>query len=288
MQVHEITSTQNPRLKATAKLRDQRGRRRAGLFIAEGRRAVDRAHAAGLVFREVWVCPALLSPTREQAQYEYEALVRRHAGVWIGSCSPAVLRKLAYVREPEGVLAVCEPPAWDVGLLGRVDDTTMDLIAVGTEKPGNLGAMVRTADAAGCRAVVAAGTPVDAMNPNAIRASTAAVFTLPTLSLTEDEALSRLRDSGHRVIAAYPDAEPAPVRDALESIGHTRADYAGPVAIAVGPEDRGLDARWAELAHATGGALVRIPMHGRADSLNASVAAAVLLYEAERQRRGAD
>ncbi|MFI4859742.1 MAG: TrmH family RNA methyltransferase [Phycisphaerales bacterium JB063] len=276
MQVHEITSTHNPRVKAAAKLREHRGRRQQGLFIAEGRRAVDRAHAAGLVFREVWLCPELLSPIREQAQYEYEALVRRHTGVWVGECSPAVFRKLAYVREPEGVLAVCVPPAWDVAKLPQVNDTTMDLVAVGTEKPGNLGAMVRTADAAGCRAVLAAGTPVDAMNPNAIRASTAAVFTLPTVSLAEDEACDYFRTSGHRIIAAYPEAQGA--------IEHTQADYAGPIAIAVGPEDRGLDPRWADLAHDTGGALVRIPMLGRADSLNASVAAAVLLYEAQRQR----
>ncbi|MEM9415526.1 MAG: RNA methyltransferase [Planctomycetota bacterium] len=279
MEIHEITSTQNPRVKAAAKLRDHRGRRNAGLFIAEGRRAVERAHAAGLVFVELWVCPELLAADADQARYAADAFLRRHQDTWAAQCSPAVFNKLAYVREPEGVLAVCEPPAWGLSTLASVEDGLMDLVAVGTEKPGNLGAMVRTADAAGCRAVVAAGAPVDAMNPNAIRASTAAVFTLPTLSLTEDDALDYYRSSGHRVIAAYPDA--------ADMIDHAEADYTGPIAIAVGPEDRGLDPRWADLARATGGATVRIPMHGRADSLNASVAAAVLLYEAERQRRGA-
>ena len=277
MQLHEITSVQNPRAKAAAKLLDHRGRRKAGLFIAEGRRAVDRAHAAGLVFREVWVCPSMLSPDAEQAKYEVQALARRHADAWLGQASPAVFRKLAYVRDPEGVLAVCEPPAWDAGLLSQVDESTMDLVAVGTEKPGNLGAMVRTADAAGCRAVVAAGTPVDVVNPNAVRSSTGAVFTVPTLSLTEEQVIETFRGSGHRVIAAYPEAD--------DAISHSAVDYTGPIAIAVGPEDRGLGPAWRDLARSTGGCVVRIPMRGRAaDSLNASVAAAVLLYEADRQR----
>lgn len=278
MTIHEITSVQNPRVKAAAKLRDHRGRRKAGRFIAEGRRAVERARAAGLVFHELWLCPPILAADPDHARFAAEALANRFDGVWVGQASPAVFRKLAYVREPEGVLAVCEPPSWDAGLLSHVDNATLDLVAVGTEKPGNLGAMVRSADAAGCRAVVAAGAPVDACNPNAVRASTGAVFTVPTLSLTEDDALDVLRASGHRVIAAYPEAE--------DAVAHTEADYAGPVAIAVGPEDRGLDGRWRELAEQTGGCVVRIPMRGRAaDSLNASVAAAVLLYEADRQRR---
>jgi len=277
MEALEITSVQNPRVKAAAKLLDHRGRRKAGLFIAEGRRAVERAHAAGLVFREVWVCPSMLAADADQARFAADAIARRFAGVWLAHASPAVFRKLAYVREPEGVLAVCEPPAWDAGLLSQVDDTTLDLVAVGTEKPGNLGAMVRTADAAGCRAVVAAGSPVDVVNPNAVRASTGAVFSVPTLSLTEDQAIETLRSSGHRVIAAYPEA--------ADAVDHSAVDYAGPIAIAVGPEDRGLGEAWRDLAHATGGCVVRIPMRGRAaDSLNASVAAAVLLYEADRQR----
>lgn len=279
MHPHEITSVQNPRVKAVAKLRDHRGRRKAGLILAEGRRAVDRAHHAGLVFRELWVCRALLSDRAETAQYEIEALARRHGAAWLAETSPAVFRKLAYVREPEGVLAVCEPPAWDVASLPQADGRALDLVAVGTEKPGNLGAMVRTADAAGCRAVLAAGAAVDAFNPNAIRASTGAVFTMPTVSLTEDGALDHLQRSGQRILAAYPEA--------ADAVSLTQADFTGPAAVVVGPEDRGLSERWRAAAQATGGAVVRIPMAGgTADSLNASVAAAVLLYEAVRQRGG--
>ncbi len=279
MQPHEITSVQNPRVKAAAKLRDQRGRRKAGLILAEGRRAVERARLAGLVFRELWVCPELLATEAGTAQAELRTLADVHADAWLAVVSPAVFRKLAYVREPEGVLAVCEPPVWGAASLLPTPEGALDLVAVGTEKPGNLGAMVRTADAAGCRAVLAAGAAVDAFNPNAIRASTGAVFTMPTVSLTEDETLEHLQRSGQRVLAAYPEAG--------DAVPMTRADFTGQVAVVVGPEDRGLDGRWRDAAQATGGAVVRIPMAGEtADSLNASVAAAVLLYEAVRQRGG--
>ena len=261
-----ITSPQNPRVKALVKLRDHRGRRKAGLFIAEGRRAVERAFAAGLTVQSLWVCEELLRDPGGLPLCQQTPVV---------SVSASVFRKVAYVREPEGVLAVCQPPRWSVDALPAADASTLDLVAVGTEKPGNLGAMVRTADLAGCRCVIAAGTEVDAMNPNVIRASTGAVFTLPTLALTEDQAIEHLQSSGTRVIAAVVDGETE----------HTAADYTGPCAVVIGPEDRGLSQRWAGVARATHGATVRVQTSGQtADSLNASVAAGVLLFEAARQR----
>lgn len=265
----EITSLQNPRVKALVKLRDQRGRRAAGRFIAEGRRAIERAVAAGIKVESLWVCEALLGESGG---------LPLSPEVDVVSVSAQVFRKVAYVREPEGVLAVCVPPSWSLEGLPGVDGSTLDLVSVGTEKPGNLGAMVRTAELAGCRSVLAAGTPVDAMNPNAIRASTGAVFTLPTVSLTEDETIDYLVTHGIRVIAAVVDG----------AVDHTQADYAGPCAIVIGPEDRGLSEPWRAAAEKTGGAAVKIAMAGQsADSLNASVAAGVLLFEAVRQRRAA-
>lgn len=261
----EITSPQNPRVKALVKLRDHRGRRQAGLFIAEGLRAVERAIAAGLRIDSIWVCEELLGsglPLSTDCE-----VVRVPA---------AVFKKIAYVREPEGILAVCEPPSWSADALPAPDQSTLDFVAVGTEKPGNLGAMVRTADLAGCRSVIAAGSPIDCVNPNAIRASTGAVFTVPTISMMEAEAIAYLVQNKIRVLAAVVDGE----------IEHTHADYAGPCAIVIGPEDTGLSDAWKQAAKDTGGATVTIPMQGRsADSLNASVAAGVLLFEAVRQRK---
>ncbi|MEM6258512.1 MAG: RNA methyltransferase [Planctomycetota bacterium] len=264
-----ITSLQNARVKALVKLRGQRGRREAGLFIAEGVREVTRAIDAGLRVDSVWVCEELLGGLNG---------LPFNIGREIVLASTEVFKKIAYLREPEGILAVCEPPAWSIDVLPTADASTLDLIAVGTEKPGNLGAMARTADLAGCRCVIAAGTPVDAMNPNAIRASTGAVFGLPTMSKSEDEAIAMLKDNQTRVLAAIVDGE----------VEHTEADYAGPCAIVIGPEDKGLNETWRAAAVETGGTCIRIPTTGRtADSLNASVAAGILLFEARRQHRTA-
>lgn len=265
----EITSVQNPRVKAMAKLRDHRGRRQAGLFIAEGMRAIERALATNLRIESIWVCDELFCDT--------SGLPLR-TDIEVVSVSPAVFKKIAYVREPEGILAVCEPPSWSVDALPVPDQSTLDFVAVGTEKPGNLGAMVRTADLAGCRSVIAAGTPVDVMNPNAIRASTGSVFTVPTISMGEEDAIAYLMEHNIRILAAVVDGEAE----------HTQADYTGLCAIVIGPEDRGLSEPWRAAAEQTGGATVTIPMAGRsADSLNASVAAGVLLFEAVRQRKAA-
>ena len=274
VEVTKITSLQNPRVKALVKLRDQRGRRKAGLFIAEGMREVERADTAGIKIESLWYCDELL----EFADKKRLAFLQCIESIELISVSITVFKKIAYAREPEGILAVCEPPAWSVDALTVAGATTLDLIAVGTEKPGNLGAMVRTAELAGCRSVIAAGTPVDIYNPNAIRASTGSVFVVPTLSLSEGDAIAMLKEKSIRILAAVVDG----------AVEHTQADYTGPCAVVIGPEDKGLSEPWRVAAAQTGGQTVRIATTGRAaDSLNASVAAGVLLFEAVRQRRAA-
>jgi RNA methyltransferase, TrmH family len=249
-----ITSVDNPRIKDALRLRKSRDRRRRGLFIAEGPREVERAVAAGLSVREIFYAPELLPESSEVAAIVSEV----HAQ----EVSVRVLAKLSYRTEPEGVIAVVEAPRRE---LSR--DATLVLVAVGIEKPGNLGAMARTADAAGADALLVADAATDPWNPNAIRASTGAVFTLPVVAATRAE----VAQLPQRKIAAVVGA-PTP---------HTAADYTHPTAILIGAEDTGLDREWQALAQET----VAIPMHGRtADSLNASAAAAVLLFEAVRQR----
>ena len=176
--------------------------------------------------------------------------------------SERVLAKMAYRAEPEGVLAVVEAPARELPRGG-----TLYLVAVGIEKPGNLGAMARTAEAAGADALVVADAQADVWNPNAIRASTGAVFTLPVVEGTLDD----VRSLGVQVVAATVDA---PTR-------YTDADLTRPSALVVGAEDEGLDERWRAAADVT----VSIPQRGAAtDSLNTATAAAILLFEAVRQR----
>src|SRR5947209_9532952 len=159
---HVITSVDNPRVKEVARLRKGRERRRSGLFVAEGRREVERALAAGLRVVATYFAPELI---------EWP-----HGGEAV---SARVLGKMAYRAEPEGVLAVVEAPQRELPRGG-----SLYLVAVGIEKPGNLGAMARTADAAGADALVVAEAEADPWNPNAIRASTGATFTLPVVEAT--------------------------------------------------------------------------------------------------------
>jgi TrmH family RNA methyltransferase len=270
-----LTSTANPRVKRVVALRSQRDRAATGLFIAEGWREVERAIGAGLVVEEVFLCPQLLGGGVGADWLGRGALGALGGEMAFYEVTGAVFGKMAYLREPQGVLAVVRQPRWSLEELGAVEAGTLYLVAVGTEKPGNLGAMVRTADAAGCQGVLAAGTPVDPFNPNAIRSSTGAVFAVPTVCAPEGRVIEYLKASGIRVVAATP----------AGAVAHTEADLTGALAIAIGPEDRGLSEAWLEAADATGGVRVAIAMRGRViDSLNASAAAAVLLFEAARQR----
>jgi TrmH family RNA methyltransferase len=205
---------------------------------------VTRARDAGLRVVETYYAPSLL--------------------VWDEGepVSERVLAKLAYRAEPEGVIAVVEAPRRELPRNG-----SLYLVAVGIEKPGNLGAMARTAQAAGADALVVAEARSDPWNPNAIRASTGAVFTLPVV----ESGLDEVKSLAVELIATALDAP----------LAYTDADLSRPVAIAVGAEDDGLPAAWVEAASAT----VSIPVApGSADSLNAATAAAVVLFEAVRQR----
>ncbi len=239
-----ITSVDNPRVKEVVRLRTGRERRRSGLFLAEGPREVERARAAGLRVVATYFAPTLIAwPEGEEV-------------------SERVLARMAYRAEPEGVLAVVEAPRRE---LPR--DGTLYLVAVGIEKPGNLGAMARTADAAGADALLVAEARADPWNPNAIRASTGAVFSLPVVEASLDE----VRALPVALAAATPAGETA----------YAEADLRQPVALAVGAEDAGLPARWLEAADLR----LAIPTAGRSvDSLNAAAAAAILLFEARRQR----
>lgn len=244
-----ITSPDNPRVKEVLRLRKGRERLRDGLLVAEGVREVGRAIDAGLTPRAIYLAPELIPDT--EAHYPSAEHV-----------SSRVLAKMAYRHEPEGVLGVFEIPRHALP-----DQATLILVAVGIEKPGNLGAMARTADAAGADAILVAEARSDPWNPNAIRASTGAVFTLPILDATLDD------------IARLPQRKVAAALGASQS--HTAPDYTQPTAFLIGAEDAGLPQRYRDAADDE----VEIRMRGTAtDSLNASAAAAVLLFEAVRQR----
>ena len=247
-----IISPANPRVKRVARLRDRRQREREGVFVAEGGRDVDRALAAGLRAVEVFATDGRPDATPVSAE---------------------AIRRMSYRQSPPDVLAVFETPR---RTLDDLPAGELYLVAVGTEKPGNLGAMARTAAAAGCAGVVAAGADVDWFNPNAIRNSTGAVFSLPCVAATEDEAIGWMRDRGVRSCATIAAGPAAPLWDAEVP--------PGPLAVVVGPEHQGLPPPWLDAANLR----ITVPVApGPVDSLNAATAAAIVLFELARRRRRA-
>ncbi len=251
-------------------LREAKARRATGLFLAEGEREVTRALEAGLALDSLWLCPELAGPRAAQL---LRATQGRAAAYEL---TEPLMRAACYRENPQAPLAVFSQPQWDPAALPR-DPRGLWLFAVGSDKPGNLGAMARSASAAGAAALLAVDTAIDPFNPNALRASTGAVFTLPVLAMTTPQALDFAHSRGIRLFPAMLDAQ----------LPHTQAPWRSPnapAAVVVGAEDRGLDPQWAQHARASGGEAVRIAMApGAVDSLNASVAAAVLLFEARRE-----
>jgi TrmH family RNA methyltransferase len=272
----EITSPANPRLKALVALRRRRTRQETGQTLVEGYEEIDLALASGVTPRTVFVAEELFSPSGRAGSQDIgtqaELLERlRAAGVEVVRLSPAAYGKVSYREGPDGLLAVVDRGGMPLSSLRVKGDHWLGLVAQRIEKPGNLGAMLRTADAAGVDAVVAADAVTDWGNPNVVRASKGTLFALPVASATTAETLTWLRAHDVALVVTTPETD----------LLHTDVDYRGRVAVAVGSEKHGVDDEL--LAAAT--YRVRIPMHGRANSLNVSVAAAVVLYEAVRQRR---
>ena len=227
-----------------------------------------RALAGGAVLREAFVLPEVL------AGGESNALLERLAeeSVPVVELGRTAFEKLAYGDRLDGVVAVAETPPRTLDVLILPSEPLLCVVE-GIEKPGNLGAVLRTADGAGVSAVIVADTSTDLFNPNIIRASIGTVFAVPVAVASSGDVLAWLRDRRIGIIAARVDA----------SVNYTDADYRGAVAIALGSEARGLSDAWGELARTS----VHVPMLGVADSLNVSVTAAVLFYEALRQRHAA-
>ncbi len=264
-----ITSPANPRLKALAALRRRRTREDEGVTLIEGYEELQLALRAGVEPRSLFYCPDLMADPSTQRVLIEEAY---GAGAEIFQVGRSAFERAAYREGPDGFLAV-------VGSVTRVcadlqvPDDALILICEGVEKPGNLGAMLRTADAAGVDAVIAADPVTDWGNPNVVRSSKGTVFSVPVASDTTQGMLAWLTARGIPIVAATPDT----------TTMHTDISYAGPLAIAVGAEKHGLSAEVLEAARHK----VRIPMVGQANSLNVSTSAAVVVYEAVRQRRAA-
>ena len=259
-----LTSPKNPRIRAAAALRDRRARDEAGLTLVDGARELSRALDGGATVVEAFVDETRLGPEGAAAVDR-----ARIAGAVVVPVGERVLDSLAYGDRSEGVVATVRIPDLSLGGL-RLTADPLVVVLEGVEKPGNLGAVLRSADGAGADAVVAADPRTDLFNPNAVRASLGTLFAVPVAAGPSAEVRDRLLERGLRLVAARVDA----------AVDYTDADLTGPVAIVLGSEAAGLGDAW----HHPSVEPVRLPMLGVADSLNVSIAAAVLLYEARRQR----
>lgn len=259
-----ISSTQNAEIRQLQHWNQKsRDRRKSGRFVLEGLRELQLALEGGYQAERLYYCPEIL---REDRLLEVDGA----AEIPRTQLSPDVYRHLAYRGKTEGVLAVMHLKEHRLQDLVFRRKNPLILVAEAPEKPGNIGALLRTADAAALDAVIIADPRGDLYNPNVIRSSVGCLFTVPVATAPSADVIAFLQEQGIQVLAACLGG----------ATRYDQADYRGPTAIAVGTEATGLTKSWR--THAS--AAVEIPMSGAIDSMNVSVSAAILVFEGLRQR----
>lgn len=261
-----IQSRNNDQIKNLVKLRERKHRERQERFLVEGLRELSHALDSDYSLETIYYCPQYF-PSDEHSQFIHE--VRNLNKVPLIRVSEEAFSKATYREGPDGVIAVARQQAYSIQELKLPDDPLL-LILEGIEKPGNLGAILRSADGAGADAVILVDCLLDLYNPNVIRASQGLIFSMPIVCTQSDFLASWLLERKIQCIATTPDTSKL----------HWNADYKTPTALLFGSESDGLSDFWLNRATEQ----IRIPMSGKADSLNVSVAAAICLYEARRQR----
>ena len=260
-----INSPANPRIKNVVRLRQRSHRDAQGLMLIEGyrelRRALDNAYRPQTVF----TCPELFLGSNENELLERA----RKAEAEVITCSREAFTKMSARDRPDGLLAVGAQIRLALADI-ELPENALVIVAESIEKPGNLGTILRSSDAAGVAAVIVCDRCTDIHNPNVVRASIGTLFSLPVVEASTEETLAYLQERGFMILSATPHAR------AL----YSDSDLTGPTAIVVGSEQYGLSQRWMQTATLN----VRIPMLGQCDSLNVSAATTILLYEAVRQR----
>ena len=259
MRVETITSAQNPKIKNLLLLQEKsKARREQGLFVVEGRRELEHALEAGFRARTVFVCPEIAG----------DSVIPGLTGNLV-EIPETLYRKVAYREGTEGIIAEMECRERRLEDL-PLGENPLVVVLESVEKPGNLGAVLRSADAARADAVIVCDPLTDLWNPNLIRASLGGIFTVPTVCASSAETIDWLQAQGIRILTAQ----------LQDSSWYYDTDMTGGTALVMGTESTGLTDIWRRAADAH----IRIPMLGRMDSLNVSVSAAILLFEAVRQR----
>jgi RNA methyltransferase, TrmH family len=262
---YDITSNANPRIKHIVRLRQRSHRDAAGQMLIEGYREISRATENNHLIKDLYYCEELFQGSNNQNLLA--ALQQKGANLF--HCIKSVFDRISYRDRPDGLLAIA--PQLQMKLSDIPITTNPFLvIAESIEKPGNLGTILRSADAAGTDAVIVCDRCTDINNPNVVRASIGTLFCRPVVEASSAETLAWLQQNGIQSLAATPHASKL----------YTDVDCTTPIAIVVGTEQYGLSESWMSEAQEK----VRIPMHGQADSLNVATATTILLFEVCRQR----
>lgn len=256
----QITSIQNPAIKKLLQLQGKsRARKKEGLFVIEGVRETELAIKGGYELQELFFCAELFSGNHLFEQFPMTEI------------SLEIYQKIAYRSGSEGIIATAKTKNLELESLHFTNKNPLILIAEALEKPGNIGALLRTADAAGVDAVIIADPKTELYNPNIVRSSVGGLFTNQIAVGSTSEIIRFLKEKNIAIYAAV----------LQESIDYLQADFTVPSAIVVGPEATGLSQEWRKNAVQN----IRIPMQGEIDSMNVSVAAGILVFEALRQRK---
>jgi TrmH family RNA methyltransferase len=258
-----ITSTQNQTIKDLLKLGKPAERKRSGLIVIEGYREIKKAVDRGIEISQVFYCPKFQDENLRQLTASLKADE-------IFEVSDHVFSRIAYRDNHDGLLVTVRPVSRTLDTL-KTGENVLYLVIETVEKPGNLGAILRTADGAGVDAVIVCDSQTDLYNPNVIRASLGCLFTLDVVQAGSEDTIRFLKANGIRIYSAA----------LKDSADYYSADFRQPCAIVLGSEAAGLSGLWIKEADR----VLRIPMKGIADSLNVSVSAAILVFEAIRQRR---
>ena len=266
MRIESITSAQNPKIKDLLALQEKsKERRKKGLFVVEGRRELLHCMEAGYEPYTIFICPEILSGSDRK---EIEAAVKTDSCGFI-EIPQHLYDKVAYRGGTEGVIAEMYCTSLSLEHL-KLKENPLVVVLESVEKPGNLGAVLRSADASGVDAVIVCDPLTDMYNPNLIRSSIGAIFTVPVATGSSEETIKWLKDRGIKIYTAQ----------LQDSEWYYDTDMKGGTAIVMGTEATGLTDAWRKAADAH----IKIPMLGRLDSLNVSVSAAILMFEAVRQR----
>ena len=272
MKIQEITSAQNPKIKETVALMEKSKERRAQkLFVVEGIREVAACIRNGYTIKSIFFNSQIVTPQQIENLFPDNPSLDLNS-TQLFSLSPAAYSKIAYRENTEGIVAVVEEKRLQLQEVkfGRQWKQPLVLVVESVEKPGNLGALLRTADACGIDAVLVCDPLTDLYNPNLIRSSLGGIFTNQVVACSNEEALEWLRHNNINIFTAQ----------LQDSEWYYDTNMAAPTAIVMGTESTGLTNFWREASNAK----IKIPMLGELDSLNVSVSAAVLCYEAVRQR----